>query len=210
MLSNIMTDGVQTFNTTKDVKMKLIDSIKKDEELANQILELDESEHLDVEIQRLLNLETLATQVDSYAFVLQAVDSKIEFLKDQKKQLDQFIKSLENKQSRFKDVLAMHFQLNDVEQAIGNQKKISLQSRESNQFDESAIDKKFFKKVTETVLDKEKLIAALASLKDGESISGVTKKTSWFIKTYNNSTNKNGVLIKKVQEIKKEESNENK
>lgn len=179
--------------------MKLVENIKKDEELANQILELDESEHSEVKLQQLLNIESMADNIDRYVFVIKSVESKIDFLKDQKKQLDSFIKSLENKQEKFKQYITMHLVVNDIQEAIGLTKKIQLQTRESFQFDESLIDRKYFTEKKEMVLDKEKI---LMDLTKNVKVAGVTPKETAFIKTYNNSTNKVGLLIKK--EVKNE------
>lgn len=184
---------------TMENEMKLVENIKKDEELANQILELDESEHSDVKMQQLLNIESMADNIDRYVFVMKSVEAKIDFLKDQKKQLDAFIKSLESKQEKFRQYITMHLLVNDIQEAIGLTKKISLQSRSSIQFDEDVIDRKYFTEKKEMVLDKEKILMDMA--KDVK-VLGVTETTKPFIKTFNNSTNKVGVLIKK--EVKNE------
>lgn len=172
----------------------LIELFNKEQELAQQLLELDESEHEKINIEKALNLKDMANSVDRYAWFFQLSDNKIEFLKACQDTFKKQIKSLELKQQYVKELIKNEMINNDYESVIGITKKINLQlSKLSMELDESKIPASYFKEVIVKELDRDKVMSELIR---GDKVEGASLKQTSFIKVYNNSSNQTAQLIK--------------
>lgn len=172
----------------------LIELFNKEQELAQQLLELDESDHQSVLVEKALNLKDMANSVDRYAWFFQLSDNKIDFIKSCIKDFQAQIKTIESRQSFVRDLIKNEMINNEYISIVGITKKINLQSSKlTMKLDESKIPASYYSEVVTLELNRDKL---LSDLMRGTKVDGAELTQNKHIRIYNNSSTKTAKLIK--------------
>jgi len=110
-------------------------------------------------------------KIDKMSWWIIARESRIDTLKDKKKQLDQWIKSEENKTDYIKKSIIQYMELKDIKQIETDSYKISLRNNPPSVeiTDESYVPDIYKKTTVEIVMDKQ---AIKEKLINGENIEG--------------------------------------
>lgn len=156
--------------------------------LALEALIFEQSGELDATLERWLGEvgQSLTRKVDSYQFTLERFETTAKMLKARASQITAAARTLENTgeslRLRIKEVMRQ----TGLEEAAGTDFKFKLVYGAARAvIDEKQVEARFFKPVTTHVLDKEALIAAAKTTKEGEAFpSGIHFEPTFQLRSY--------------------------